>query len=361
MVEDTAQGPHVHLRIVGLRPHLGILDLRRQLHLLNLRQHFSLSFVVTRHLEGPIECATRGIVQQAITHKVEDVLEIHVADIPSVYRLHDPLVLDPCYESLTKRVTWVSRLLDDLHNASALVVGTRLVLANPKGPLLELDLNRGFDLRGVRGVEVVPTRDDHLRGHELQRPNELVRHQRPRLRPVARSEVNQLHNRLVHVVSGVGAEEDVVGLQVPVQDIAGMQVLNGTHHLLKDVLGLLLRHRARLLQQVPQFATLGQLHHYHLPLCPLNWKGVDELNNVWVLANVGVNLNLSVQNLCVSGEDLLDGKFPALHVRTFVDLAITTSSQQIVLIKAVAIPKRHSHDVAAWDEASTLPCVQERQ
>ena len=69
----------------------------------------------------------------------------------------------------------------------------RLVLPNPKRPLLELDLNRRFDLRGIRGVEVVPTRDDHLRGHELQRPNELVRHQRPRLRPVARSEVDQLH------------------------------------------------------------------------------------------------------------------------------------------------------------------------
>ena len=105
----------------------------------------------------------------------------------------------------------------------------------------------------------------------------------------------------------VCAEEDVVRLEVPMEDVPGMKVLDGTHDLLEDMLGLHLRHRACFLQKLSQLATLRQLHDNHLPLCALDWVGVDELYDVRVLANVTVDLNLSVQHLCICGEDLLDG------------------------------------------------------
>mmetsp|Transcript_42447 Transcript_42447/g.92187 ORF Transcript_42447/g.92187 Transcript_42447/m.92187 type:complete len:236 (+) Transcript_42447:97-804(+) len=175
VIKHTSQAPNIHLRIVRLGFHQSILHFHWQVHHFHLRKHLSLTLVVACDFERSIESSSGTVVQQSIAHQVQDVLKVHLANIPAIHRFHDPFILHTRHESLSQRISGIPALLDHLQNARTLVVGTWLVLPDAEGSLLELNLQRGLNLRGIGGVEVVSPGDDHLGRHILQGADEFAR------------------------------------------------------------------------------------------------------------------------------------------------------------------------------------------
>mmetsp|Transcript_50331 Transcript_50331/g.133093 ORF Transcript_50331/g.133093 Transcript_50331/m.133093 type:complete len:494 (-) Transcript_50331:9-1490(-) len=360
LVQDHAQAPDVDFGAVGLALDLGVLDGRRQVHHRDLRQDLALALVVAGDLVGAVEGAARGVVQEAVAQEVQDVLEVHLRHVLAVDGLHNVAVLDALVHGLGQGVALVALHVDDLDDARALSARAGGVLADAEGAHAVLRLEDARDLLRLREVEVVAARQDHLRGHGLQRADAGRGLHGAVLRPVPRTEIDELHVGLVRISALRRAEQNVVGLEVAVDHLLGVNVLHRGDDLLEDVPGLALVDPALLLQDVAQLAAGGELHHDHLPPGPalhvaLDVHRVDHLHDVLVGADVPVDVHLGlelgpvrlllgVQLHAPHGDDL-DRTPGASFVLTHVDAAVCASAQDLVGVQLVLAENR-GHRVA---------------
>mmetsp|Transcript_11163 Transcript_11163/g.32980 ORF Transcript_11163/g.32980 Transcript_11163/m.32980 type:complete len:480 (-) Transcript_11163:59-1498(-) len=351
LVQDHAKAPDVDVGAVGLAPDLDVLDRRGQGHHRDLRQDLALALVVAGDLVGAVEGAARGVVQEAVAQQVQDVLEVHLRDVLPVDRLHDEAVLDALVHGLGQGVALVALHVNDLDDAGALAAGAGGVLTDAEGAHPVLHLQRARDLLGLREVEVVAAGQDHLRGHRLERADAVRGLHGAVLRPVPGAEVDELHEGLVRVGALRRAEQDVVGLEVAVDHLLGVDVLHRAHDLLEDVPSLGLVELAFLLEDIAQLAAGGELHHNHLPARPAlhlagDVDGVDHLHDVRVGADVLVDVHLGIELLLVGlllgvqlhsphGDDL-DGVRDAGCVRALVDAAVGAGAEHLGGVQVVS-------------------------
>mmetsp|Transcript_37755 Transcript_37755/g.107873 ORF Transcript_37755/g.107873 Transcript_37755/m.107873 type:complete len:357 (-) Transcript_37755:420-1490(-) len=268
VVEDHAQAPDVHLRAIGLLFHLCVVYHQGHIQHPHGWQHLALTLVVTSNLVGTIEGAPRRVVEQPVSQDIQNVFIVHLRHVNAAHCEDNPPVFDALFPRLPQRVAFVSLLCDNLDDSGTLPVRPRRILADAEWPDAEFSTVRLVDVGRVRSVEVVPSGQDHLRGHGLERTDAIRGLQDAILRPVPRSEVDELHEWPVLVVCGVRAEQYVVSLEVSVDDLPRVQVLHGFHYLLENVLRLVLAHLSLLADQVTELASPREFHHNHLPPRP---------------------------------------------------------------------------------------------
>mmetsp|Transcript_36775 Transcript_36775/g.80641 ORF Transcript_36775/g.80641 Transcript_36775/m.80641 type:complete len:486 (-) Transcript_36775:51-1508(-) len=360
-VQDHAQTPDVDLGAVRFALDLNVADRHGKVDHGDLGQNFTLALVVTSHLVGAIEGAARGVVQKAIAHEVQNVIESHLGHIHATDRLHDPAVLHALLPGLAQGVTLVAFRLDDLDDTSALAAGSWSVAPNAKGPDAVLNVCCRRNLSWIGGVEIVATCENDLGRHVLQRTNAFLSLKGfAFLCPVSCAEVDELDGRPLRRHT-VGAEQDIVRLQISMDHPSGVQVRKAIHELTQDAFGLSLRKFALRLNVVRKLTTLDELEDNHLPPRPashiaLNVDGFNKLCDVLVKPDVLLHLDfllhLSTCLLPVAVElhaphgDHLHSPSHAGSVLALVNAAVGSGAEDPVFVQLVLAAELIGHRVA---------------
>mmetsp|Transcript_108655 Transcript_108655/g.306256 ORF Transcript_108655/g.306256 Transcript_108655/m.306256 type:complete len:262 (-) Transcript_108655:152-937(-) len=212
-------------------------------------------------------------------------------------------------------------------------------------------------LRVVSGIEVITSRDDHLGRDRLYAADVLACLQRALARPMCCSKVDQLHKWVIRIMGRVRANQNVVKFEISMYHVLLVHVIDGKCHLLEDALRPFFAELAMLCHQVTELTALGHLHDNHLVVHALKVNRLDQLHYVFMLADMFMHVNLGVQSIKITGEDVFHRPRLSCFVLALVHSAICTRAQEIVCIIGIAVTKGfhgpHSHE--GW--GPVLPCA----